>query len=78
MSLAISWDQWRIQKFWEGFSLVVDPRCRGLGAQLPAAEKVSVFKSIQCNKTFNISAVDSSKLWLATLLCSSQLLRSYI
>ena len=32
------------------FPLVVDPRCRGLGAQPPAAEEVLSFKSIHSNK----------------------------
>ena len=50
-----------------GFQLIVNPKCRGMGAQPPAAEEVSIFKSIQCNEKFNIFPIDNSKLWLATL-----------
>jgi len=31
------------------FPLVVDPRCRGLGAQPPAADKVLVFQIMKFN-----------------------------
>ena len=53
-----------------GFQLIVDPKRRGLGAQPPAAEEVSIFKSIQSNEKFNIFPIDNSKLWLATLIYS--------
>ena len=42
----------RIFERW--FPLVVDHRCRGLGAQPPAAEKVLIFKSIQSIESYNI------------------------
>ena len=54
-----------------GFQLIVDPKRRGLGAQPPAAEEVSIFKSIQSNEKFNIFPIDNSKSWLATLTYSS-------
>ena len=54
-----------------GFQLIVDPKRRGLGAHPPAAEEVSIFKSIQSNEKFNIFPIDNSKLWLATLTYSS-------
>ena len=54
-----------------GFQLIVDPKRRGLGVQPPAAEEVSIFKSIQSNEKFNIFPIDNSKLWLATLTYSS-------
>ena len=57
---------------WKGFPLV-DPRCRGLEVQPPAAEEVLSFKSILTNEKLDISfPVDISKLWLVTLSCSSQ------
>ena len=54
-----------------GFQLIVDPKRRGLEAQPPAAEEVSIFKSIQSNEKFNIFPIDNSKLWLATLTYSN-------
>ena len=54
-----------------GFQLIVDLKRRGLGAQPPAAEEVSIFKSIESNEKFNIFPIDNSKLWLATLTYSS-------
>ena len=42
----------RILKRW--FPLVVDHRCRGVGAQPPAAEEVLIFKSIQSIESYNI------------------------
>ena len=50
---------------------LIDLKHRGLGAQPPAAEEVSIFKSIQSNEKFNIFPIDNSKLWLATLTYSS-------
>ena len=29
---------------------MVDPRCKGLETQYPAAEEIVIFKDIQCNK----------------------------
>ena len=38
------------KNFGKGFPLVVDPRCRGLEKQPPAAEEIVIFRDIQCNK----------------------------
>ena len=42
----------RIFERW--FPLVVDHRRRGVGAQLPAAEEVLIFKSIQSIESYNV------------------------
>ena len=63
--------QWRIQKFWKGVSTASRSQMQRSGAQPPAAEEVSIFKSTQSNEKFNIFPIDNSKLWLATLTYSS-------
>ena len=49
------------RNFGRGFPLLVDPRCRGLKVEPPAAEEASIFKSIQSNKNLTFYC----KLWLA-------------
>ena len=57
------------RNFERRFPLVVDPRCRGLGVQPPAAEDVLIFISIQSNENSTLSY--RQFYWLATFTCSS-------
>ena len=56
MCTCNQWRIYRILKRW--FPLVVDHRCRGLGAQPPAAEEVLIFKSIQSIESYNFYTLD--------------------
>ena len=51
-TLAISGSSGRSRISERWFPLVVDHRCRGLGAQPPIAEEVLIFKSIQSIESY--------------------------